>query len=210
MPAHLFVDNSNMFGGARRAAETLEPDAVWLSVRVYYPNLFRLIEDHYDVQTRVLAGSVPPGNEELWEIARRAGYETDLLRKVERDDGRLGEQAVDEMLHLKIANVLLDREPPQILVLATGDGRLGQFGTSFPLQAERALKRGWNVEVWSWKDQLSSNFARIPPQGGVSVRVRELDPHYRMITFIKGGSYTLGTTSVSVKDRIVAKYARPA
>lgn len=210
MPAHVFVDNSNMFGGARRAAETLEPGAIWLAVRVYYPNLFRLLEGDHDVRTRVMAGSVPPGNDELWDIARRAGYETDLLRKVEKDDGRLGEQAVDEMLHLKIANILLDCEPPQILILATGDGRLGQFGTSFPLQAQRALKRGWNVEVWSWTEQLSGNFARIPPHGGVSIRIKELDPHYQMITFIKGGNYTLGTTLVQMKDRVVAKFARPA
>lgn len=210
MAAHLFVDNSNMFHGARRAAETLEPGAVWLSVRVYYPNLFRLIAGTHTVQTRVMAGSVPPGNDELWDMARKAGYETDLLKKVEKDDGHLGEQAVDEMLHLKIANVLLDFEPPQTLILATGDGRLGQFRTSFPLQAERALKRGWYVEVWSWKDQVSGNFARISPQQGVSIRVQELDPYYRMITFIKGGTYTLGSTSVSVQSRVVAKFTKPA
>ncbi len=44
--------------------------------------------------------------------AQRGGYDTDLLRRVEADDGRLIEQGVDEMLHLKIANALLDSKRP--------------------------------------------------------------------------------------------------
>jgi hypothetical protein len=68
---------------------------------------------------------------------RQGGYDTDPLRKIERDDGRLGEQGVDEMLHLKIANVLLDYDAPQVLVLATVDGSDGDFQTSFTKQIER-------------------------------------------------------------------------
>lgn len=107
--------------------------------------------------TRVLAGSVPPGNEERWEYAKQGGYDTDLLRKIGTDDGRLAEQGVDELLHLKIANVLLDYDPPQTLILVPGDGRVGTFGTGFLQQAERALKRGWAVEIWSWRDGLSKS-----------------------------------------------------
>ncbi|WP_156963752.1 NYN domain-containing protein [Muricoccus aerilatus] len=109
---HIFFDNSNIYGGSRRAAETIEPNAPWIAVRIYYRNLFRLIEGQGDVKTRVLSGSVPPENELLWQTARDLGYNTDLLRKVERDNGRLGEQGVDEMLHLKIANTILDYPAP--------------------------------------------------------------------------------------------------
>ncbi len=75
MARHIFIDNSNIYGGAQRAAETLEPNAHWLSIRVYYRNLCGLIEGS-DVTTRVLAGSVPPGNEPLWETMRNLGYDT--------------------------------------------------------------------------------------------------------------------------------------
>lgn len=205
MQAHIFVDNSNMFGGAQRAAETLEPNAPWLAVRLYYKHLFRLLENDHDVVTRVIAGSVPPGNESLWEYSRDAGYDTDLLRKVAANDGRLAEQSVDELLHLKIANVLLDYNPPQLLVLATGDGRVGNWGTSFLLQVERALKRKWAVEVWSWKEQLSGKYSRLAVPVGASLTVNELDPYYRRITFVQGGSYSLGTTTVTVVNRVVGK-----
>jgi hypothetical protein len=70
----------------------------------------------------MLAGSVPPGNQALWGAARAAGFDTTLLRRVDNDTGRLVEQGVDEAIHLRIANILLDSDDPGIMVIATGDG----------------------------------------------------------------------------------------
>lgn len=57
-----------------------------------------------------------------------------VVKKARRSDGWLVEQGVDETAHLKIANVLLDYEPPQTLVLVAGDGNDSDFGTSFTKQ----------------------------------------------------------------------------
>ena len=205
MARHVFIDNSNIFGGAQRAAGALEPEAVWLAVRVYYRNLFHLIEGDGDVATRVLAGSVPPGNDELWRYAQGLGYDTDLLQRVDGDDGRLVEQAVDEMLHLKIANALLDHEPPQTLVIASGDGNEAPGRTSFPGQAQRALRRGWSVEVWSWEEQLTSRYRGLGQAYPGRVTVQALDPFYRSITFVKAGTYRVGDTTVTLADRVVSQ-----
>ena len=204
MARHIFIDNSNVYGGAQRAAGTLEPAVLWMSVRVYYKNFFKLIEGN-SALTRVLAGSVPPGNDALWQTARDLGYNTDLLKRVEQDDGRLTEQADDEMLHLKIANALLDYEPPQTLVVASGDGRDAQFSTSFPGQVERALKRGWNVEVWSWKQQLTKKYDALCRSYSPRLIVKLLDPYYDCITFVQGGEYTVRNDTIKVKDRIVGR-----
>lgn len=204
MARHIFIDNSNMYGGAQRATETLEPGAVWLAVRVYYRNLFQLIEGGGDVTTRVLGGSVPPGNDALWDHARRLGYDTDLLRRVEQDDGRLVEQAVDELLHLKIANALLDHAPPQTLVIASGDGQDSDWGTSFPKQAERALRQDWSVEVWSWQEQLTGQYRWLVRANPGRVTIRTLDPFYRSITFVKAGNYNVSGAQVAVAERIVS------
>lgn len=205
MDAHIFIDNSNAFGGAQRAAAQQEPGAVWLAVRIYYRNLFALVERNLNPVTRVLAGSVPPGNDALWEGARRCGYNTDLLRRVEKDDGRLVEQGVDEIAHLKIANVLLDYDAPQTLVLITGDGNDSDFGTSFTKQAERAVRRGWNVVVWSWQSQLSGKFGRLAEAHPALMKVRTFDPYYKQITFVQEGVYYLGGTIIKVAGRIVSK-----
>jgi hypothetical protein len=203
MARHIFVDNSNIYGGAQRAAESLEPGSLWMSIRVYYRNFFKLIERN-DVATRVLAGSVPPGSEALWQTARDLGYDTDLLRRVEQEDGRLAEQAVDEMLHLKMANALCDHKPPQTLVIASGDGRDSQYRTSFPGQAERALKQGWDVEVWSWGEQLTNRYNRLCRDYPGRVIVKKLDPHYKSITFVKQGSYSVQGGTVALAGRIVS------
>lgn len=203
MSRHIFFDNSNIYGGAQRAAESLEPGVVWMSVRIHYKSVFKLIGADEAV-TRVLAGSVPPGNDALWEAAREQKFDTDLLCRVAQDDGRLGEQAVDEMLHLKMANALLDHQAPQTLVIASGDGAESKFGTSFVGQAERALKCGWDVEVWSWNDQLTRKYDRLCREYSGRVIVRKLDPHYRSITFVKAGSYTIDGSTVNLKDRAVS------
>lgn len=207
MDAHIFVDNSNAFGGAQRAAGNLEPEAIWLAVRLYYKNFFTLIENGYNARTRVLAGSVPPGNEILWEHARTAGYDTDLLKKIESDDGRLIEQGVDEIAHLKIAHALLDFDPPQTLILVTGDGNDSDFGTSFTKEAERALKRGWNVVIWSWKDQLSGKFAKLAEQANDKMKVNTFDSYYKQITFVQAGNYNVNGVKINVHGRVVNRLA---
>ncbi|MBC3465037.1 NYN domain-containing protein [Pseudomonas sp. RW10S2] len=205
MDAHIFIDNSNVFGGAQRAAEKLEPGSVRKSVRIYYRNLFKLIEDGFKPVTKILAGSLPPGNEPLWEYSRAQGYNTDLLHRVDRDDGRLAEQGVDEIVHLKIANVLLDFEAPQVLVLVTGDGNESDFGTSFLKQVERALKRGWEVHVWSWQDQQSGKYARLAEATTGKLVVHQFDPFYKALTFIQEGDYNVNGASIHLAGRVVDK-----
>jgi len=39
---------------------------------------------------------------------------------------------VDETLHLRIANAILDFDPPQTLVIASGDGKERNRDASFP------------------------------------------------------------------------------
>jgi hypothetical protein len=209
---HVFIDNSNIYGGAQRAARTIEPTAFPLAVRVHIRNLIDLMEaGDPAVTTKVLAGSVPPDNEALWDHARRAGYDTNLLKKVEDDQGRLVEQGVDEMLHLKIANALLDHEPPQTMVIASGDGSISSWNTGFPMQAERALRRGWNVEVWSWVEQLTGQYDAICKANRGRIIVRVLDPHYHALTFVQAGDYHAATgETVSVAPRAARALALAA
>ncbi|WP_457333712.1 NYN domain-containing protein [Rhizobacter sp. P5_C2] len=187
MNAHIFVDNSNIFQGARRAAQTSEPTVDRAQVRVYYKNFFELIERGYSPVTRVLAGSVPPGNDDLWHYSREAGYSTDLLRRVDTVDGGSKEQGVDEILHLKIAHALLDHEPPQVLVIATGDSAVSEFGTSFTDGIARALRRKWNVRLWSWREQIGSAFLRQMEHAAGAMTVSYLNDFYEEITFVNHG-----------------------
>ena len=67
------------------------------------------------------------------------------------------EQAVDEILHLKIMESVVDAEEGQsgTIVLATGDAAEAEYSGGFLRMAERALKRGWRVEVVSFRRNMS-------------------------------------------------------
>jgi hypothetical protein len=201
MQTHIFLDNSNIFGGAQSAARRKE-GAIWLCVRIDYQQLFRLLlHNKYNRKTSMLAGSVPPGNEALWRAARDAGFDTTLLRRVDNDTGRLVEQGVDEAIHLRIANILLDSDDPGIIVLATGDGKKTEQGSSFPQQVRRAAKRGWKVEIWSWTDALSPVLRNTQAEFPGLVKIFRLDEWYHGIVFLKGGTYYLDGQTVQVATR---------
>lgn len=180
----------------------------WVALRVYLRNMFTLLERGRDRSSGIVGGSVPPGSEELWNYARQHGYGTDLLRRVEFDNGKLGEQGVDEVICLKMANVVLDFPPPQVLVVATGDGRISEFGVGFISQLERALEHGWSVEIYSWKAQTSGGLRALSATYGDRAVVIDLDPFYDSLTFVKGGDYHLrtedgSTVNVQLAGRVV-------
>ncbi len=77
---------------------------------------------------------------------------------------RYREQGVDELLQLKLhqAIVAVDVVPPGgTIVLATGDGNVGQFNEDGFLGCVRtALKKGWRVELYAWEGGLSRTWMR--------------------------------------------------
>lgn len=70
------------------------------------------------------------------------------------------EQGVDEILHLKILESIVDAETPSTIVLATGDAAQAEYSQGFMKMAERALIKGWKVELVSWSKNISSMYKR--------------------------------------------------
>jgi len=68
------------------------------------------------------------------------------------------EQGVDEILHLKMCQSMLDTEVPSTMVLATGDGAAAEMSDGFLAHVERALKKGWRVELVSWRQQTNGGY----------------------------------------------------
>jgi hypothetical protein len=65
------------------------------------------------------------------------------------------EQGVDELLQMKMMESVLDSAKPAVMVVATGDGAIAEYSDGFQKAIERALKRGWTVELVSWRRGLS-------------------------------------------------------
>ncbi|KAJ9125661.1 hypothetical protein QFC22_000623 [Naganishia vaughanmartiniae] len=74
---------------------------------------------------------------------------------------RMKEQAVDELLHLKMLQTILAHrgKRPGTIVLATGDARGGQYNEHGFLGCVReAIARGWQVELWAFKNGMSRSW----------------------------------------------------
>ena len=70
------------------------------------------------------------------------------------------EQGVDEILHLKILESVVDTDEPGTIVLATGDAAQAEYSEGFMAMAHRALKKGWTVELVSWSANISAMYTR--------------------------------------------------
>ncbi|KAI0106309.1 hypothetical protein F4776DRAFT_438323 [Hypoxylon sp. NC0597] len=68
----------------------------------------------------------------------------------------IGEQGVDENLHLNMMNSMWDHlSCPGTMVLATGDAAEAEFSGGFLQYAARALDKGWKFELVTWKRAMS-------------------------------------------------------
>ena len=89
------------------------------------------------------------------------------------------EQCVDELLHMKILESIVDVEHPSTLVLATGDAAEAEYSGGFLAQVERALKKGWKLELVSWKKSISGAYRKreFQEQWRNQFRIIELDEY---------------------------------
>lgn len=87
------------------------------------------------------------------------------------------EQAVDEILHLKILESVVDATTPATIVLATGDAAEAEYSGGFLRMVERALTKGWKVELVSFKHNTSRAYKRkkFRATWGARFRTVELD-----------------------------------
>lgn len=94
------------------------------------------------------------------------------------------EQAVDEILHLKILESLIDfSDKTSTIVLATGDAAEAEYSGGFLRMVERALEKGWMVELVSFRLNTSSLYRRkeFRAKWGAMFKWIELDDYAEML-----------------------------
>lgn len=87
------------------------------------------------------------------------------------------EQAVDEILHLKILESIVDTEEPSTMVLATGDAAEAEYSGGFMKMVTRALQKGWTIELVSFSLNTSATYKRkeFRSKWGSKFKMIELD-----------------------------------
>ncbi|TCD46809.1 NYN domain-containing protein [Chlorobium sp. N1] len=179
MGINIFWDNSNIWLVGRGLCEKKEPHDEQ-AFRIHFEHLFDFAANKRAVDYAFLSGSEPPRNDALWKRFSDLGV---VVERQERGALSGGEVAVDESLHLAMANRILDCDTPETLVLLTGDGSGYEDGGGFIKQLERAKKHGWKIEVVSWDAGCNRHLKSFAEKNGV---YRSLEPAYEGITFING------------------------
>ncbi|KAJ5125379.1 hypothetical protein N7448_004701 [Penicillium atrosanguineum] len=180
-PVHVFVDMSNIMVGFHDSVKVSRNIPIATRIRrlhMAFANFSLIMERDRPAAKRVLVGSdrLPSIGE-----AEKLGYEVNILDRVHKNKhttpraskfrkgpqfasgpetvsnlgNRWVEQGVDEILHLKILESLLDTDEPATIVLATGDAAEAEYSGGFMRMVERALHRGWTVELVSFSQVTS-------------------------------------------------------
>ena len=106
-----------------------------------------------------------------------SGSETTAATATQYAPEKWVEQAVDEILHLKMMESIIDASEPAIMVLATGDAAEAEYSGGFLKMVERALAKGWRVELASFRHNTSWAYKRKEFRGkwGEKFGIVELD-----------------------------------
>ena len=186
---HVFVDASNIMIGFHDTLKLSRGLTLQSRLRrqpFSFHNLSLILERGRPVSKRVLVGS---DNYASVQEAKLIGYEINILDRVLKakeltpqqkryssvGNGTSGgsgsetpvyakekyvEQAVDEILHLKIMLSIVDAKEPSTMVVATGDAAEAEYSEGFLRMVERALEKGWTVELVSFRKNTSGMYKR--------------------------------------------------
>ena len=183
---HLFIDHSNMWGGARCASRVRDPEIPEDTARIGVRSLDTILGGRRQgVSTKVVSGGVPPGMEGLWTEYQRFGYDTQRLFR----DQHWKERSVDHSIIGHMWRLLaLYRDAPTRLVQASGDGKKNEFGTSFLEVLREVLTHdqyaSWSVELPSFDWRFPDNGEIRSPTNAKMKRLVEDSPRGRFINLM--------------------------
>jgi len=191
---HIFVDHSSIWGGARLSSKIHHPKIDDFRARVSVRHLDEvLVSRRKGVTTKIVSGGIPPGMEGVWAEYQKAGYDTQRLFR----DNNWKERGVDHSLIGHMWRLLARYQAaPIILVLASGDGKSNEFGTSFFEIVEEVLTHSkynaWQLELASfdWRCPQDAAF-RSPTNQRMKALVDKsprgrfvnLFEHYRVVVY---------------------------
>ena len=132
------------------------------------------------VHRAVAVGSIPPELRQVWNRLENEGVDVRLL---ERGATHGREEGVDQALQTFMLRDAVDHNgDPGIAVMLTGDGSGFADGVGFHADLERMHRRGWRVEVLSWRHSCNRRMREWAERNGIFVA---LDDFYDSITFLE-------------------------
>lgn len=176
----IYWDNSNIFISAQQVAIEREGEAARYRMRIDFRNLLNLACAGREIEHATAVGSVPPELRHVWNRLENEGVTVQLL---ERGTMHGREQGVDQALQTVMLRDGFDYNGnPGIAVMLTGDGAGFDDGVGFHADLERMRRRGWRIEVLSWRHSCNRRMREWAEEHGKFIA---LDDFYESITFLE-------------------------
>ncbi len=176
----IYWDNSNIFISAQQVAIEREGETARYRTRIHFRNLLELAHAGREVEHAVAVGSVPPELRHVWNRLESEGVTVHLLERGAMD-GR--EQGVDQTLQTAMLRDAFDYNGnPGVAVLLTGDGAGFVDGVGFHADLERMHRRGWLIEVLSWRHSCNPRMREWAEENGKFIA---LDDFYNSVTYLE-------------------------
>ena len=178
---HIFVDNSNIFGGGQEVPDNTQPSGYRLdrSVRVLCRKLHDVVTLERTAAQKVVFGSVSQGTMarlaggSVFKSWEKEGYKSCVCAR--NDDNKEGYAGgskgsiVDDALIAQMYTTIMTYKNEngwngRTLVMCTGDGNPNhgdEHSPSFFKVVQHAIECGWRVEVWAWKKTCSPNYLTL-------------------------------------------------
>ena len=172
----IYWDNSNTHISAQQVAVDLEGADARPRVRIDFRNMLELARAEREIGHAVAVGSIPPELRYVWNELENEDVSVQFL-----DSG--AEQGVDQSLQNAMLRDGLDHiRDPGIMVLLTGDGSGFYAGVGFHADLERLHRRGWRIEVLSWRHSCNRRMREWAEDNGKFIA---LDDYYHSVTFLE-------------------------
>lgn len=164
----IYWDNSNIFISAQQVAIEREGESARYRMRIHFQNLLKLARADRLIEHAIAVGSIPPELRHVWNRMENEGVTVQLL-----------ERALQTAM---LRDAFDYNGNPGIAVMLTGDGSGFDDGVGFHADLERMRRRGWRVEVLSWRHSCNRAMRRWAEQNGTFVA---LDDYYQSVTFLE-------------------------
>lgn len=176
----IYWDNSNIFINAQQAGIDREGETARYRIRIHFRNLLDLARAGREIEHAVAVGSIPPELRSVWNRLESEGVAVHLLERGAME-GR--EQGVDQTLQTAMLRDAFDYNgDPGIAVMLTGDGAGFSGGVGFHADLERMHRRGWRIEVLSWRHSCNRRMREWAEENGKFIA---LDDFYDSVTFLE-------------------------
>ena len=176
----IYWDNSNIFVSVQEIAAEREGAGARRRVRIDFRNMLELAHAGREIEHAVAVGSIPPELRHVWNRLENLGVTVQLLER-----GAMGgrEQGVDQALQVAMLRDMADYNgDPGIVAMLTGDGAGFVDGVGFHADLERMRRRGWRIEVISWRYSCNRRMREWAEENGKFIA---LDDFYDSVTFLE-------------------------